>query len=142
MLAMADAVAAPKTGEANDLPCRRGEIGRRLPPVRACPHVKVISERTAVVLIAVGALATTVLAFASAPQPIVLTIPLVAHLAGLLAGYEVAVMMVLMARVPALERGIGADRLARWHGFGGRTVLVLMLVHAVAATIGWARVAE
>jgi hypothetical protein len=105
------------------------------------PHVKVISERTAVVLIAVGALATTVLAFASAPQPIVLTIPLVAHLPGLLAGYEVAVMMVLMARVPALERGIGADRLA-WHGLGGRTVLVLMLVHAVAPTIGWARVAK
>ena len=58
-----------------------------------------------------------------------------AHVTGLLAGYGVTVMVALMARVPALEHGIGADRLSRWHALGGRTILVLILVHGVAATI-------
>ena len=31
-----------------------------------------------------------------------------------------AVLLVLMARVPLLERGVGTDRLARWHAMGGR----------------------
>ena len=34
---------------------------------------------------------------------------------GLLAGYGVVVLLALMARIPPLERGIGADQLARWH---------------------------
>ena len=38
---------------------------------------------------------------------------------GLLAGYGVVVQMLLMARLPLLERGIGADRLARWHATSG-----------------------
>jgi len=38
---------------------------------------------------------------------------------GLLAGYGVVVLVALMARLPPLERGIGADRLARWHAMGG-----------------------
>jgi predicted ferric reductase len=46
-------------------------------------------------------------------------------------------MIVLMSRWPVLERGIGADRLARWHGRGGKTVLSLVLIHAVAAVAGW-----
>jgi predicted ferric reductase len=112
---------------------------RRVPPQRRAEPPAVLSERAALTLIALGALATCALGVAGAPQPVPPTIPLVAHLSGLLAGYGVAVMIVLMARVPALERGIGADRLARWHGLGGRNILVLMLVHAVAATLGWAQ---
>ncbi|MGP3983838.1 ferredoxin reductase family protein [Streptomyces sp. KR80] len=61
-----------------------------------------------------------------------------AHLTGLLAGYGILVMLLLMARVPAIEHGVGADRLARWHAFGGRHVLGLCLVHAVLAVCGYA----
>ncbi|MET9584222.1 ferric reductase-like transmembrane domain-containing protein [Streptomyces sp. NPDC006539] len=61
-----------------------------------------------------------------------------AHLTGLLAGYGVLVMLLLMARVPAIEHGIGADRLARWHGRGGRHVLTLCLAHMVLALCGYA----
>ena len=50
-----------------------------------------------------------------------------AHLTGLLAGYGILVMLLLMARVPAVEHGVGADRLARWHALGGRYVLTLCL---------------
>ncbi len=73
-----------------------------------------------------------------APQPPQLTV-LVAHVAGMLAGYGVVVLVGLMSRMPALERGIGADRLSRWHGAGGRAVVALVLLHAYAATVAWAQ---
>src|SRR3977135_4069884 len=49
-------------------------------------------------------------------------------------------MLVLMSRLPALERGVGADRLARWHAMAGRGNLVLIAIHAVCATLAWAQV--
>ncbi|WP_419996876.1 ferric reductase-like transmembrane domain-containing protein [Streptomyces boninensis] len=56
-----------------------------------------------------------------------------AHGCGLLAGYGVLVMLLLTARVPAIEHGVGADRLARWHARLGRWVLTSLLAHAVLA---------
>ncbi|MEU6631994.1 ferric reductase-like transmembrane domain-containing protein [Streptomyces parvus] len=61
-----------------------------------------------------------------------------AHLTGLLAGYGVLVMLLLMARVPAVEHSFGADRIARWHALGGRYVLSLCLGHGVLALAGFA----
>ncbi|MFJ3924131.1 ferric reductase-like transmembrane domain-containing protein [Streptomyces sp. NPDC090022] len=61
-----------------------------------------------------------------------------AHLTGLLAGYGVLVMLFLMARVPAVEHGVGADRLARWHAAGGRPVLLLCAAHGLLALLGYA----
>ncbi|WP_428954825.1 ferredoxin reductase family protein [Streptomyces sp. cg35] len=61
-----------------------------------------------------------------------------AHLSGLLAGYGILVMLFLMARVPAVEHGIGADRLARHHARGGRHVLTLCAAHTVLALCGYA----
>lgn len=87
-------------------------------------------------LIAGGVLAIS-LAVSSAPLPLVLNLAFLAHLAGLVAGYLVAVMVILMARVPALEREFGADRLTRWHGRIGRSFIGIMLVHALAATAVW-----
>jgi predicted ferric reductase len=57
---------------------------------------------------------------------------------GLLAGYGVVVLVALMARLPAVERGVGADRLARWHAMGGRYVVGLVVTHAVLITWGYA----
>lgn len=62
---------------------------------------------------------------------------LTAHVAGMLAGYGVIVLIGLMSRTPALERDIGSDRLARWHSRGGRIVIGLVLVHAWAAVVAW-----
>ncbi|GAA3489575.1 ferredoxin reductase family protein [Streptomyces cremeus] len=61
-----------------------------------------------------------------------------AHLSGLLAGYGVLVLLFLMARVPAVEHGVGADRLARWHALGGRYVLSLCAGHGLLALCGHA----
>ncbi|MCT9934827.1 ferredoxin reductase family protein [Planotetraspora sp. A-T 1434] len=58
----------------------------------------------------------------------------VGRLTGLLAGYACAVLLGLMSRVPALDRGVGTDRLARWHALSGRYTIVLSTVHVVFAT--------
>ena len=65
--------------------------------------------------------------------------PLLAHVCGMLAGYGVVVLLGLMSRAPSLERGIGADVLTRWHGYGGRLVLTVVILHAWAATLSWAQ---
>jgi predicted ferric reductase len=57
---------------------------------------------------------------------------------GLMAGYGVVVLVALMARLPPLERGVGADRLARWHAMGGRYVVTVIVAHAVLITWGYA----
>jgi predicted ferric reductase len=60
------------------------------------------------------------------------------RITGLLAGYGVIVLVALMARIPPLERGIGADRLARWHATGGRYTVSLVVAHGLLITWGYA----
>ncbi|MET3805346.1 putative ferric reductase [Nakamurella sp. UYEF19] len=85
-----------------------------------------------------GAVGAAVLALVRAPWPLPMDAALLAHVTGLLAGYLVAVMVILMSRMPVLDRRIGSDTLARWHGKGGRIFLILVLVHAGAAVQSWA----
>jgi ferredoxin-NADP reductase/DMSO/TMAO reductase YedYZ heme-binding membrane subunit len=61
---------------------------------------------------------------------------------GLLSGYGFVVLVALMARLPPLERGIGADRLTRWHAMGGRYVITLVTGHVVLIIWGYAVVAH
>jgi ferredoxin-NADP reductase len=63
---------------------------------------------------------------------------LLAHVCGMLAGYGVLVLIGLMSRAPTLERGVGSDVLARWHGYGGRFVVGCVVVHSWAAVAAWA----
>jgi predicted ferric reductase len=56
---------------------------------------------------------------------------------GLLAGYSVVILVALMARLPPLERGVGSDRLARWHSMGGRYSVCLIVAHGLAITWGY-----
>src|SRR3954451_13747523 len=60
------------------------------------------------------------------------------RITGLLAGYGVVVLVALMARIPPLERGIGADRLARWHARGGRYSVSLVVAHGLLIIWGYA----
>ncbi|MFI5959938.1 ferric reductase-like transmembrane domain-containing protein [Cryptosporangium sp. NPDC051539] len=60
------------------------------------------------------------------------------RITGLLAGYGVIILLGLMARVPALERGIGTDRLTRWHAMGGRYTVTMLTAHALLITWGYA----
>jgi ferredoxin-NADP reductase len=60
------------------------------------------------------------------------------RITGLLAGYAVVVLLALMARVPAVERGVGTDRLARWHAMGGRYTVSLAVAHTLLIIWGYA----
>jgi predicted ferric reductase len=60
------------------------------------------------------------------------------RITGLLAGYSVVVLVALMARIPPLERGVGSDRLARWHSHGGRYTVCLIVAHALLILWGYA----
>lgn len=61
---------------------------------------------------------------------------------GMLAGYGVVILVALMSRLPPLERGIGADRLARWHAMGGRYVITVVTGHVVFVVWGYAAAAN
>jgi predicted ferric reductase len=60
------------------------------------------------------------------------------RITGLLAGYAMVVLVALMARLPPVERGVGTDRLARWHAMGGRYTVCLVVAHALLITWGYA----
>jgi ferredoxin-NADP reductase len=56
---------------------------------------------------------------------------------GLGAGYSMAVLLLLMARIPALDRAVGTDRLVRWHAMGGRYAVSLVVAHAALILWGY-----
>src|SRR4051794_34961527 len=64
------------------------------------------------------------------------------RLTGLLAAYAMVVVVLLVARVPSLERAIGQDRLMAWHRKLGPWPLYLLLAHAMLITAGYARQAS
>ena len=43
-----------------------------------------------------------------------------------------------MARVPALERRVGSDRVARWHAMSGRYAMSLIVAHVGLTVAGYA----
>src|SRR4051794_31997035 len=54
-----------------------------------------------------------------------------AGLAGLLAAYLALVQVVLLARLPILERLAPFDRLTQWHRWNGHLCVALVIVHVV-----------
>ncbi len=62
----------------------------------------------------------------------------VGRLTGLLATDLMLIQVLLMARIPLVERSFGQDTLARWHRLSGFTSVNLMLAHVVLITLGYA----
>jgi predicted ferric reductase len=62
----------------------------------------------------------------------------IARISGLLCAYCALVQVLLLARVPWLERATGFDRLSVWHRWNGHATLWLLLVHVVASVWGYA----
>ncbi|HET6356804.1 ferredoxin reductase family protein [Streptomyces sp.] len=60
------------------------------------------------------------------------------RITGLLGGYVIALVVLLMARVPALERRVGSDRVTRWHAMSGRYAISLIVSHVVLTVWGYA----
>jgi predicted ferric reductase len=66
----------------------------------------------------------------------------VGRLTGLWASDLLLLQVLLMARIPLVERAFGQDRLARWHRWTGFTSFWLMVAHIVLITIGYAGAAH
>lgn len=64
------------------------------------------------------------------------------RLTGLVAAYAMVVVVVLIARLPVLERAIGQDRLVRWHRKLGPYPLYLLAAHGLLITLGYAQAAH
>ena len=117
---------------------RRGEPSAGVPgpaasPARAHP-------RAVLAAIAAGALATLALWWHGTPSLHGFGdwLTNAGRITGLEASYGVVILVALMARIPPLERGVGADRLARWHSMGGRYTIGLVVAHALLITWGYA----
>lgn len=91
-------------------------------------------------VIAVGAFLVVLMWWSSTPAVVGLDglLTEAGRITGLLAGYGCAMLLALMARVPALERGAGSDRLARWHSMGGRYIVSLLVAHVLLIIWGYA----
>ncbi len=66
----------------------------------------------------------------------------VARLAGLTGTYLMLVMIVLIARLPWLERTVGQDRLVKLHRRIGGWPIALIAVHVVTITLGYAQMTK
>ncbi|MFG3257872.1 ferric reductase-like transmembrane domain-containing protein [Streptomyces sp. NPDC048172] len=117
-------------------------VGTSAPPAPSAPLPETprVPPRALAVALVLGGLAVVALWAVQARSSARLdaVFATAAHLTGLLAGYGVLVMLFLMARVPAVEHGVGADRLARWHARSGRSVVLLCVLHALLALCGYA----
>jgi len=60
-----------------------------------------------------------------------------AGLAGLIGAYLALVQVVLLARLPVLERLAGFDRLTHWHRWNGHLCIDLVIVHVVLQIWGY-----
>ena len=67
---------------------------------------------------------------------------LLGRLTGLYAALVMAFQLLLVARLPWLDRRIGMDRMTTWHRWTGFSLLWLLLSHAVFITFGYAQVSE
>jgi predicted ferric reductase len=62
----------------------------------------------------------------------------VARITGLLSAYMALIQVVLLARLPPLERLVGFDRLTVWHRWNGHATIDLVVLHVVFSVWGYA----
>jgi predicted ferric reductase len=62
----------------------------------------------------------------------------VARITGLLSAYMALIQVVLLARLPALERLVGFDRLTVWHRWNGHATIDLVVAHVFFSIWGYA----
>jgi len=129
--------AAPRPDPSRRTPARQAPVPAGSRPARA-------GERGVLTVIIAGAVVVLGLWWHSTPGVHGLGgwLTGAGQVLGLLAGYGVVVLVALMARLPPLERGLGTDKLARWHAMGGRYVVSLIVAHALLIIWGYAATAH
>ena len=62
----------------------------------------------------------------------------IARITGLLGAFSALLQVLLLARIPWVERSVGFDRLTVWHRWNGHACLYLVLAHVVFSVWGYA----
>ena len=112
--------------------------------VPSAPWRSTQAQREAVVLavIAVGALAVIGLWWADTPAGSLHTfadrLTAAGRITGLVGTYLILVQVVLMARLPWLDRSVGTDRMAAWHRSNGQYTIGLLVAHTILIIWGYA----
>jgi predicted ferric reductase len=128
------------------LPRAPTEVSRQTirSPRSPAPHPRVVT--TAVVAAAVGFGVTTALAFTAtsrhqlaAPGGIAMFL---GNLTGLSGTYLALIMVLLVSRIPFVERVLGQDGLLSWHRRIAPWPISLIVAHVVLLTIGYAQAAR
>jgi predicted ferric reductase len=91
-------------------------------------------------VIALGVFVVIVMWWTGGPGPFLTTpgatVTSFGELSGMVGGFLVCIQVLLIARVPWMERAIGMDHLVAWHRTLGATVLFLIVTHVVAMIFG------
>ena len=135
--------AAPPARPAAPQPTAPRAAAPASPATRAAPGRRLLRPALpsfVLALIALGAVAVVVLWWKDTPPTAGLgdQLTAVGDILGLLSSYGFVILVGLMARLPPLERGVGTDRLARWHAMGGRYVITLVTGHVAFIVWGYA----
>jgi predicted ferric reductase len=133
-----ESVLAPSAG--------RGK--RRQPPVarQQSPRPRPLLARAGLSAAGIGLGATTALAIVdetrsqfSAPGG---AFTFLGSLTGLVGTYLALMMVLLVSRIPAIERVLGQDGLLRWHRRLAPWPISLLVAHALFITVGYAQAAQ
>jgi len=62
----------------------------------------------------------------------------IARITGLLSAYMALIQVILLARLPVLERLVGFDRLTVWHRWNGHATIDLVVLHVFFSVWGYA----
>jgi predicted ferric reductase len=122
-------------GRAVSAPPRRDATQRR--PITPAWWRDAVSVATWASLLAVGALWLRGGGVTDVDSPTATYLSL-GRLTGLVAADLLLIQVLLMARVPIIERGYGQDELARRHRLVGGTSFFLMVAHVGLITVGYA----
>jgi predicted ferric reductase len=63
----------------------------------------------------------------------------IARITGLLSAYLALIQVLLLARLPALERAVGFDRLINWHRWNGHATVDLLILHVFFSFWGYSQ---
>jgi len=136
----APAAARPAAGSPSGSGQRRQVASLRSP----VPRPGVVTAATAVVALGFGAavataFTTTDLHQVTAPGGVAM---LLGNVTGLAGTYLALVMVLLVSRVPFVERALGQDGLLRWHRRTAPWPISLIVAHALLLTVGYAQAAR
>jgi predicted ferric reductase len=123
----------------------RAGAGRRVahrptpPPHRVVGRAAVVTGVLGLVTVVILGVASESVADLHVPGGVAM---FVGGMTGLVGMYLALIQLLLISRIPQLERILGQDGLLRWHRRVGPWPISLLVIHAIVITVGFAQAAR